>query len=422
MANFLKSTSDKLQSSLGLDKDAKALESEKQAHEQTRRELENTKKALQKSELDLSRARQQLQDVQNALKSAQEELQNIKDAQNAEKDAEQKAKQEAARKAMEALKLEESAKKQAVDDAAVVYSALSGLLTDDAKIASVIAPRSNAHLQIFKQVYMSNYGKDAVKSISKGTSGNFRTFLLALLEDPVVYQAELLDEAMKGLSTDENVIVEILCSSSNAEIKALIAAYSKLDTKNTLGEKLGKVLSGSIKQLLTVVSLGQRDESSAVDVQQVQQDAMNLYNAGEGKMLGTDEAPFIQVFGNRSAAHLAALNSKYLELSPKQHDLFKAIPKCFSGSMDKALRSILAFNMNKANFFATKLEDAMEGLGCDEAALIRTVVRRRGVDWGAIQKEYNAQHKTPLPQRIESELSGILKKAVLASVGEAVSF
>ena len=51
--------------------------------------------------------------------------------------------------------------------------------------------------------------------------------MLALLEPKAVYDAKCLRRAMKGLGTDEAVLIEILCTRTNAEIKEIVATYKK---------------------------------------------------------------------------------------------------------------------------------------------------------------------------------------------------
>lgn len=56
-----------------------------------------------------------------------------------------------------------------------------------------------------------------------------------------------------------------------------------------------------------------RYEGPEYDQAMVQKDAELLYKAGE-KKLGTDEKVFIQIFSERSRAHLVAVGSAYQSL------------------------------------------------------------------------------------------------------------
>ena len=74
--------------------------------------------------------------------------------------------------------------------------------------------------------------QDLIKEIESETSGSFLNTLKALCMGPAEYDAYQCKKAIKGLGTDEDVLIEILCTRSNAQINEIKKTYkeSKLMT------------------------------------------------------------------------------------------------------------------------------------------------------------------------------------------------
>ncbi|KAG5058952.1 hypothetical protein JHK86_013948 [Glycine max] len=128
-----------------------------------------------------------------------------------------------------------------------------------------------------------------------------------------------------------------------------------------------------------------RHEGPEVNREMAEKDTKVLYKAGE-KRLGTDEKTFVQIFSERSAAHLAAITSYYHSMYG--HSLKKAVKKETSGNFALALLTIVQCAENPAKYFAKVLRKAMKGLGTDDTKLIRVILTRAEIDLQYIKAEY----------------------------------
>ncbi|XP_062469447.1 annexin A11 isoform X1 [Pezoporus occidentalis] len=298
-------------------------------------------------------------------------------------------------------------------DAEVLRKAMKGLGTDEQAIIDCLGSRSNKQRQQIILSFKTAYGKDLIKDLKSELSGNFEKTILAMMKTPVMLDAYEIKEAIKGIGTDENCLIEILASRSNEHIQELNRVY-KTEFKKTLEEAIKSDTSGHFQRLLVSLSQGNRDESTSVDMALVQKDVQELYAAGENR-LGTDESKFNAILCARSRAHLRAVFSEYQRMCNR--DIEKSICREMSGDLEKGMLAVVKCLKNTPAFFAERLQKAMKGAGTKDRALIRIMVSRSEVDLLDIRAEYKRMYGRSLYADITGDTSGDYRKILLKLCG-----
>jgi len=246
--------------------------------------------------------------------------------------------------------------------------AMKGLGTNDKQLIShMCKKRTNAEMQALIAQYTATHNRDLVKDIKSETSFNYKKVLVSLTVDAAVYDARLVNAAVKGIGTNEDKLNEIVCTRSAPELKLMQAAYEAEYKKPALEDILADV-SGRVKQLYTALLTSDRVTPPDTSLES---HALELYNAGENKM-GTNEDKFIEILGNNSKEYVLKLNKAYLV--KYGHDLAKVVKSEFSFDIADALKAVVR---PEAEYYAKQLRKAMECIGTDDEMLTRVLVTQR---------------------------------------------
>ncbi|KAL4641779.1 annexin A5 isoform X2 [Arapaima gigas] len=296
-------------------------------------------------------------------------------------------------------------------DAEVLHKAMKGLGTDEDAILQLVSARSNAQRQQIKVAYKTLYGKDLIHDLKSELSGKFEKLIIALMTEHVAYDVTELRDSIKGAGTDEKVLIEILASRTPSQVREIIAAYKQEYGKNLEDDVAGDT-SGYFKRLLVI--LLQANRPQGVDTAKVEQDAKELFAAGESKV-GTDEEKFINILGNRSFEHLRKVFEAYMKLSG--YEIEESIQRETSGSLKSLLLAVAKCARSVPAYFAESLYYSMKGAGTDDHTLIRIMVSRSEVDMLDIRAQFRRMFSTSLYKMIKGDASGDYRKTLFLLCG-----
>ncbi|KAJ0606041.1 putative annexin [Helianthus annuus] len=327
------------------------------------------------------------------------------------------------------------------DDAIQLHKAFK------AAVIGILAHRDATQRACIRQEYETMYSEDILKRLSSELSGKLETAVLLWMHDPAGRDAVILKQGLTSDFLNLEAVTEIICSRTSTQLLTLTQIYHSTFGSH-LEHDIKRQASGDHEKILLACVNKPRYEGMEVDREMAAKDAKELYKAGE-KKLGTDEKVFVQIFSERSRAHLVAINTCY-------HDMYggslkkvvtrnmtyqccqrrkaqarriglarslgarrkkSAVKKETSGLFKTALLTVLQCAENPAKYFAKVLHKSMAGLGTDDTTLIRVIVTRTEIDMQYIKAEYHKKYKKSLNDAVHSETSGHYQTFLLSLLG-----
>ncbi|XP_022734672.1 annexin D5 [Durio zibethinus] len=298
------------------------------------------------------------------------------------------------------------------EDAMEIYLAFKGIGCDSAAIINILAHRDATQRSLIQQEYETAYSDDLRKRLSSELTGHLKKAVLLWMHEPGARDAYIVKNALRGTVKDYKAVTEIICSRTSSQIGKLKRAYFTNFGTN-LEDDIESEASGDLKKLLLAFISTSRYEGPEYDESLVENDAKALHKAA--KKFGLSEKTFIQIFSERSRAHLSAVSIAYHKLFKKP--LEKAIRDEAHKNFEYALKTILRCAESPPKFFAKALRKAMKGLGTADTALIRIIVTRTEIDMHYIKAEYRKKYGKTLNDAVHSETSGHYRTFLLSLLG-----
>lgn len=129
--------------------------------------------------------------------------------------------------------------------------------TDEIQVCSILSHRSDGQIRAIAQMYQQKYHTTLQKIIEREFSGHMKEALLLMVNratDPVMTEAELLEAAMKGMGTKDNLLVQrVIRNHWNPAHKDQVKrAYAHRYKKDLISRVKGEV-SGDYQKLMIAV-------------------------------------------------------------------------------------------------------------------------------------------------------------------------
>ncbi|XP_060761226.1 annexin A2 isoform X2 [Neoarius graeffei] len=289
-------------------------------------------------------------------------------------------------------------------DAHQIYTALDKKNADVMTLIKILTNRTNAQRQSIASAFRNHTQKDLSTALKKALSGAVQDLLLALMMTPARFDAHRLQQSMEGLGTDEEALLEVLCTRSPDQLRDITIAYHEAYS-HFLENDLISETSKEFTNLVLAILKKETSTPGKINYELIDQDVKQLRDAVIGKKPNPE--PWIQILTSRNSDHLNRVLSR-LE-NQKGEAVDKTIQNNFSGDFRLGLRILVQTIQNTPLFLAQRLHTCMK-----KNAVVRGImVGRSEEDLLWVRVEFRKLTNLSLYSTIQKEFKGELQLALL---------
>ena len=295
-----------------------------------------------------------------------------------------------------------------------LYNAMKGVGTkEDILIKVTVQYPLTIRLKI-RDKYKALYGQDLLEDLKSDLSGDFRDLMLGLYTDRYEYDADQCKIAIKGFGTDDDTLIEILGTRPNWMLKKVKDVYKKKYNVELEKDVIDDT-SGDYQKLLVSLLQCSRSENKIPDKEKSLEMAKDLFKGNkERDKIGIDDTKINKYFALSSPVELMYLAREFHEEYGKS--LIKVIEEEFGGDLRKLIKTIFYANISPSEYFATRIREAVKGLGTNEKILNRVVITRNEVDMDIIKEYYRILYSRNLVEDVKGDTSGYYQKLLVALI------
>ena len=295
------------------------------------------------------------------------------------------------------------------EDIENLEKAMKGFGTDEDTLIRIVANKTSSERLKIKEEWEKVYGSNLISELKKELHGKMEEAMIALFTDPIEYDCDSLRNAMSGLGTNEDTLIEIITSRSPENLKKIIEKYQQKYNRN-LEQDIKKETHGTLQNILISLLKCNRSTNKSPNSGEIAKIAQEIFDAGEGKF-GKDSSVFNKYLTTLSPQELICLNQEYNYIA--KHTILEAIEKEFIGNSKKAFKATVYATLLPSEYFATRVHDAIKGLGTKDHLLMRVLITRDEIDMPQIKECYKKLYGSSMIEDIKNDISGKYRKLML---------
>ena len=277
---------------------------------------------------------------------------------------------------------------------------------DENTITEITMNHSNAERVKLRSDYKAKFNRELLDDLKKYTSSDLSTLLISIYRDPVEYDAELLYRAMKGIGTEDDIVIEVISFRSFERLSQIKQKFQEL-YGNDLVKEIESETSGEYRTALKNLLETERSKNQNPDLDNCKKIAEELNNA--------NESVFVKYFTSLSTEELILVGKEYHKAYKK--NLVQLVESKTSGDLQKLLKNIMYGLISPSEYFARQIATAVKGVGTNDTQLIRSVVSRADEDMKLIKRYYKKLFQKEMAEEVKADTSGNYQKILLFLIG-----
>ena len=282
------------------------------------------------------------------------------------------------------------------------------------KLINIIAHRSNEQRQEIFKTYTEHYKISIIDDFKLELKGPFQKTAVALFYTPVDYDCYQINKAFKGLTNDEDTLIEILSTRSNNRIKEINNRFPQMYEGKILDNVINSETSGFFCKILLKLLKGERSNNSQPNEEDCQNCAKQLKEAEKNENIR--EKVYLKIFTEKSREEFELITRYYYNLYNKT--LLETIEDLFSRYVKKIFKSLFYSLLNLGDYFAYRINEALNSFLIKDKVLIRVVVAQDKIDIKTIKQYYKQKFKKDLYKMIQEKIKGDYRNLLVALIGK----